>query len=156
MARPQRIEYEGAVYPVTARGNERRAILEDDADREHFLRLLGESTEQYQVRLYLFCLMAARVPLFVKDNSIVPVAKPVENVADDTVFAITARVYGDKPVSFALFEDDGVSFDYEKGEFNKVILSWQNGRGNVERAGSFPRHGYQIVAWDKIARYNPQ
>ena len=35
MARPRRIEYEGAVYHVTARGNERRAIFRDDADRDH-------------------------------------------------------------------------------------------------------------------------
>ena len=35
MARPQRIEYEGAVYHVTARGHERRAIFRDDADRDH-------------------------------------------------------------------------------------------------------------------------
>ena len=32
MARPQRIECEGAVYHVTARGNERRAIFLEDAD----------------------------------------------------------------------------------------------------------------------------
>ena len=32
MVRPQRIEYEGAVYHVTARGNERRAIFLDDRD----------------------------------------------------------------------------------------------------------------------------
>jgi len=57
MARPQRIEYEGAVYHVTARGNERRAIFRDDADREHFLRALAESVERFEVRLYLFCLM---------------------------------------------------------------------------------------------------
>jgi hypothetical protein len=42
MARTQRIEYEGAVYHVTARGNERREIFRDDADREHFLRVLGD------------------------------------------------------------------------------------------------------------------
>jgi REP element-mobilizing transposase RayT len=63
MARPQRIEYEGAVYHVTARGNDRRAIFEDDADREHFLRLLGESVGQFDVRLYLYCLMGNHVHL---------------------------------------------------------------------------------------------
>ncbi len=56
MARPQRIEYEGAVYHVTARGNERRAIFLDDADRQWFLRTLCESVERLAVRLYLFCL----------------------------------------------------------------------------------------------------
>ncbi len=35
MARPQRIEYEGTVYHVGVRGNERQAIFQGDADREH-------------------------------------------------------------------------------------------------------------------------
>ena len=140
------------VAPILGKGDTRKVYLPAGNDWFDFYtneRYPGGTEQQIQAS-------PGRVPLFVKDNSIVPVAKPVEHVADDTVFAITARVYGDKPVSFALFEDDGVSFDYEKGEFNKVILSWQNGKGNVERAGSFPRHRYQIVAWDKIARRNPQ
>ena len=66
MARPQRIEYEGAVYHVTARGNDRRAIFRDDADREHFLRALAESVERFEVRLYLFCLMTNHFHLVVE------------------------------------------------------------------------------------------
>ena len=45
------------MYHATARGNDRRAIFRDDADREHFLRRLRESVAQFEVRLYLFCLM---------------------------------------------------------------------------------------------------
>ena len=63
MARPQRIEYEGALYHVTARGNERRAIFLDDGDRTRFLRVLSESVERFDVRLYLFCLMANHIHL---------------------------------------------------------------------------------------------
>ncbi|MCX5643556.1 MAG: transposase [Phycisphaerae bacterium] len=66
MARAQRIEYEGAVYHVTVRGNERRAVFRDDADREHFLRRLKESVEQFEVRLYLFCLMSNHLHLVVE------------------------------------------------------------------------------------------
>jgi len=66
MARPQRIEYEGAVYHVTARGNERRAIFLDDGDRIRFLRVLGESVERFDVRLYLFCLMPNHIHLVVE------------------------------------------------------------------------------------------
>lgn len=66
MARPQRIEYEGAVYHVTARGNERRAIFRDDADHERFLRVLGESVERFETRLYLFCLMSNHIHLVVE------------------------------------------------------------------------------------------
>ncbi|MCC7212048.1 MAG: hypothetical protein IT451_09415, partial [Candidatus Brocadia sp.] len=39
MARPLRIQYEDAVYHVTCRGNERKAIYRDDHDRHLFLEL---------------------------------------------------------------------------------------------------------------------
>lgn len=63
MARPLRIEYEGALYHVAVRGNERQAIFRDDADREHFLRVLAESVGAFEVRLYLYCLMTNHVHL---------------------------------------------------------------------------------------------
>jgi REP element-mobilizing transposase RayT len=40
MARPLRVERVGGRYHATARGNERRNIFRDDADRFHFLRCL--------------------------------------------------------------------------------------------------------------------
>lgn len=61
MARPLRIEYEGAVYHVTLRGNERRPIFKTDADRERFIQTLSDSVERYDVRLYLYCLMSNHV-----------------------------------------------------------------------------------------------
>jgi REP element-mobilizing transposase RayT len=57
MARPIRIEYEGAVYHVTIRGNERKALFQTDADRERFIKALAESVERYDIRLYLYTLM---------------------------------------------------------------------------------------------------
>ncbi len=57
MARPIRIEYEGAVYHVTIRGNERKALFKTDADRERFIQVLADSLERYSIRLYLYCLM---------------------------------------------------------------------------------------------------
>ena len=42
MARPLRIEYPGAVYHVTSRGNARNNIYENDQDRKAFLNLLSE------------------------------------------------------------------------------------------------------------------
>jgi len=44
MARPLRIEYEGAVYHVTLRGNNRRIIFKADFDRERFLQKLSSET----------------------------------------------------------------------------------------------------------------
>jgi len=57
MARPIRIEYEGAVYHITIRGHERKALFKTDADRERFIHALAGSVDRYDVRLYLYCLM---------------------------------------------------------------------------------------------------
>jgi REP element-mobilizing transposase RayT len=57
MARPLRIEYQGAHHHVTTRGNERKAIFRDDQDRERFLELLGRTVEQFDVRLHAYVLM---------------------------------------------------------------------------------------------------
>jgi REP element-mobilizing transposase RayT len=46
MARPLRVEFAGALYHVTARGNERRAVFRDDEDRQRFLATLEESLEE--------------------------------------------------------------------------------------------------------------
>jgi len=63
MARPLRITYEGAVYHVTMRGNDRHNIFLTNWDREHFLTKLGESVRLYDIRLYLFCQMTNHVHL---------------------------------------------------------------------------------------------
>jgi hypothetical protein len=41
MVRPLRIEFPGAVYHITARGNARQLIFLDDTDRESFLELIS-------------------------------------------------------------------------------------------------------------------
>lgn len=63
MARPLRLAYEGAVYHVTARGNEQKPIFRDDGDRGRYLNKLAESVRLYNVRLYLYCLMTNHVHL---------------------------------------------------------------------------------------------
>lgn len=57
MARQLRIQYEGAVYHITCRGNERRNIFIDDKDRDTFIELLRDSIETYNVIIYSYVLM---------------------------------------------------------------------------------------------------
>jgi len=45
MARPLRIEYPGAVYHITSRGNDRERIFLDDNDRKGFLDILAKSLQ---------------------------------------------------------------------------------------------------------------
>jgi len=57
MARPLRIEFPGAVYHVTSRGNARRKIYRDDEDREAFLATLAWVAERFGWRCHAYCLM---------------------------------------------------------------------------------------------------
>jgi len=63
MPRKLRVQFQGAIYHVTIRGNGREDIITDDHDRKRFLKRLAESLETYGVRLYLFCLMSNHVHL---------------------------------------------------------------------------------------------
>ena len=66
MSRPLRIEYPGALYHVTARGNARRDIVEDDHDRQAFVDLLAETVLTRRWRLYAYCLMDNHYHLLVE------------------------------------------------------------------------------------------
>lgn len=57
MARPLRIEYEGAFYHITARGNEKGAIFGENRDYDRFLILLGRMHERYSILIHAYVLM---------------------------------------------------------------------------------------------------
>jgi REP element-mobilizing transposase RayT len=57
MPRPLRIEYVGARYHVMSRGDRQEAIFSDDADRQQFLRTLGEACLKTGWQVHAYCLM---------------------------------------------------------------------------------------------------
>ncbi len=57
MARPLRVEFEGAVYHLTGRGNARQRIFADEKDCAKFVELLVESLQRYDVALQAYVLM---------------------------------------------------------------------------------------------------
>jgi len=69
MARPLRIEYDGALYHVTSRGNERKRIFQDDTDRELFLNTLSRVNERFNWICHAYCLMANHYHLRIPLNS---------------------------------------------------------------------------------------
>jgi len=66
MARHLRLEYEGAIYHITSRGNERSDIFRDDYDKERFLKKLGEIAGEHHVRLYAYVVMTNHYHLLVE------------------------------------------------------------------------------------------
>lgn len=66
MARPLRIEYEGAVYHITSRGNAGQKIFHDHADRQVFLDLLLSIVERFNWRCHAYCLMGNHYHLVIE------------------------------------------------------------------------------------------
>ncbi len=64
MARPLRLEFAGALYHLTARGNARANIFSDDEDRRRFLELLSKEVAQQGWQLYAYCFSQKRASAY--------------------------------------------------------------------------------------------
>lgn len=58
MGRALRIEYPGAHYHVTSRGNERKDVFKSQKDREQFLSYLESAVNRYEAVIHAYCLMS--------------------------------------------------------------------------------------------------
>jgi REP element-mobilizing transposase RayT len=66
MSRPWRIEYEGALYHLLSRGNERSNIFMDEKDRSSFLDAVGEMSERFDIDVFAYVLMDNHYHLLVR------------------------------------------------------------------------------------------
>ena len=72
----------------------------------------------------------AHIPVFVRDGGIIPMA--VNNTIAEGKFDLVIRYYGQKEASYNLYDDDGKTFDYEKGDF-----SWRTIKVKRDQKGKF-------------------
>jgi alpha-D-xyloside xylohydrolase len=83
----------------------------------------------------------ARMPLFVRAGSIVPTGPVLQYVDEQPDAALTVVVYTGADGKFSLYEDDGRSYGYEKGQFSRIPLAWNEKSGELTigaREGSWP------------------
>lgn len=57
MSRPLRIEFPGAIYHVTSRGDRREAIFEDEVDRQTLLATVARAMQRFDAQVLAYCLM---------------------------------------------------------------------------------------------------
>jgi alpha-D-xyloside xylohydrolase len=82
----------------------------------------------------------ARMPLFVRAGSIVPVGPDVQYAAEQPGAPLTLLVFTGADGSFDYYEDDGVSYGYERGEFARIPLRYDAAKGTLTigaRQGSY-------------------
>ena len=81
------------------------------------------------------------LPLFVKPGSIIPMGPFLQYSSEKPADPIELRIYRGADAKFTLYEDEGDTYDYEKGVYATIPISWNDGKHTLEigkRTGEFP------------------
>jgi alpha-D-xyloside xylohydrolase len=82
-----------------------------------------------------------RLPLYVRAGAIVPIGPEQQYIGEKPDAPITLYVYAGANGRFSLYEDDGTSYGYERGEFARIPITWNDAARTLTigaRSGSFP------------------
>lgn len=131
--------------PLTEKMADRKVYLPTGIWYDFNTNQKYEGGKEYTIKPSL-----SQLPIFIKEGTILPLAEPVEHVSPGTKFEVTCYVYGNNNAAATLFEDDGTTFDYEKGNYNTANLLWNNGKGKVKRIGKYKNIRYIIKKWKVI------
>jgi alpha-D-xyloside xylohydrolase len=81
------------------------------------------------------------LPLFVKPGAIVPMGPFLQYSSEKPADLIELRIYRGANGKFTLYEDQGDTYDYEKGKYATIPISWDDAKRTLEigiRTGDFP------------------
>jgi len=81
------------------------------------------------------------IPLFVPEGSIVPVGPDMQYTGEKAWDELEIRVYPGRNASFTLYEDDGITCNYEQGKYTEITFSWNDRARKLtidDRKGSYP------------------
>jgi alpha-D-xyloside xylohydrolase len=82
-----------------------------------------------------------KIPLFVKEGSIVPMGPFIQYVDEKEPDPIELRIYQGADAKFTLYEDENDNYNYEKEIYATIAFSWDDTRKELtidDRKGSFP------------------
>lgn len=96
-----------------------------------------------------------KIPLLVKEGGIIPMIPPVLHTpGKNEVLPLTVRYYGSSENSTTLYDDDGETFDYEKGNFSRAVLSVKKDKkGILKGSVVLPKNNffhYNKINWEMM------
>ena len=125
------------VAPVTEQGRESRQVyLPAGRDWYNFWtneKLKGGQTVAVSAPI-------DTLPLFVSAGSIIPMGSDIQSTSMRQVLK-EVRIYPGRTAEFALYDDDGVTYGYEKGQGRLTRLRWDDERGRLSAQGPSPVGG---------------
>jgi alpha-D-xyloside xylohydrolase len=106
-----------------------------------------------------------RMPLFVKEGSIIPVGPEIQYTDEKPADPLTLCIYTGRDCAFTLYEDEGTNYNYEKGACSTIKFSFDNKTGTLkigkrlgEYDGMLKSRTFNIiwVSKDKPLAFNPE
>lgn len=89
-----------------------------------------------------------QIPMFVRDGGIVPMIPAVRQTESWRAgLPLEVRIYGTAPGSFNLYDDDGSSYDYEKGKYSIKKLTTDSKSEDIKSDGGW---SYTSINWKKF------
>jgi alpha-D-xyloside xylohydrolase len=95
-------------------------------------------------KTYTVNMSLSEIPMFVKANTILPLAQAIEYITPETIFHITCKAYGNTTTPIKLFEDNPYNCDFEKGNYNWLQISCNGNKTTVRRSGNYMHKLYEV------------
>lgn len=75
-----------------------------------------------------------KIPVYAKEGAIIPMMKPATQAPlPGEKIDLTIRVFGNSPSTYMMYDDDGTTFNYEKGEYSwREIKVEKSGNGKMK------------------------
>ena len=94
-----------------------------------------------------------KIPVYVKDGGIVPMFPPIRQI-DNKQYPLEVRHYGNASGIYDLYDDDGETFNYQKGEFVRIVLTVDVDASNNKMGKASIPGGKKVWSYsDYIFRY---
>lgn len=94
-----------------------------------------------------------KIPVYVKDGGIVPMFPLIRQI-DNKQYPLEVRHYGNAPGIYDLYDDDGETFNYQKGEFVRIVLTVDVDASNNKMGKASIPGGKNVWSYsDYIFRY---
>ncbi|KAA9349455.1 glycoside hydrolase family 31 protein [Larkinella humicola] len=140
------------VAPLFAGETSRKVILPPGKWYDFYTGKLAGEGEVIEITPGL-----THIPVFVKEGGLIPMIPPVLHTpTENEKQPLTVRHYGKTEASWALYDDDGKTFDYDRGKFSWTKLDVKKNKKG-ELTGSWtapkdPNFHYTTVSWEFMTR----
>ncbi len=81
-----------------------------------------------------------RIPVYVRAGQIIPIGPDIQHTAQDDGSELKLKIYAGTDAHYSLYEDDGVTYNYEKGDYTWIPMNWNDKTSTLtiaDRTGSF-------------------